>query len=67
MILYITKNYRKVLNQPTIVNKFTRNKLSQMQIFKTNKTFTVALSHEHGIVIVYSYSIMCNFKLTGKR
>lgn len=48
MILYITKNYRKALNQPTVVNKFTRNKLSQLQIFKTNKTFTVALSHARG-------------------
>lgn len=47
MILYITKNYRKVLNQPMAV--VLRNKIiPNHEIFKTNKTFTVALGHEHG-------------------
>lgn len=58
MILYITKNHRKVLNQSTVVNKFTRNKLSQLQTFKTNKTFTVALSHEHAFIVIVLCAIL---------
>ena len=52
------------MNQSTVVNKFTRNKLSQLQTFKTNKTFTVALSHEHAFIVIVLCAIL-NW-LTGK-
>ena len=49
---------KKVLNQPAVVNRFTGNKLSQQQMFKTNKTFTVVLSHDHEFIVIVLYAIL---------